>query len=211
MSDLFSPDQARERSLRLAFEDGVEEIYLGLFALVMGGVYLVSFTLPRGSTLSQIMAFGASFFQIVFILAMVALRKKVKAAYVFPRTGYVVFRRGKWEQWMVWAFGLSALAIGVAATFWRSLLPDLTHLAGPVAAAGMAGGFLWAGLAYKYPHLLWLGGIATLLGVATYVADAKAAGMLWVLLGVGSALAFSGSLRFRSFLKTHPILEGFHD
>ncbi len=34
------------QSLRQAFENGVEEIYIGLFALAMGGVYLVAFNMP---------------------------------------------------------------------------------------------------------------------------------------------------------------------
>jgi|HubBroStandDraft_6_1064221.scaffolds.fasta_scaffold594617_2 hypothetical protein len=207
MSDLFDPAKARERSLRQAFEDGVEEIYIGLFSLVMGAAYLVFFTLPKGSTAAQIGSFAGSFLQIALILTLVAIRKRVKATYVFPRTGYVVFRRGKWETWMVWLFGGVALTIALAATIWRSLLPALSSVAGPLFAAGWAGCFLWAGIAYKYPHMNWLAAFSLLVGIATYVAGAQAKGMLWVMLGVGMALALSGALRFRAFLKTRPIIE----
>jgi hypothetical protein len=201
------PGQARDRSLRQAFEDGVEEIYIGLFSLVMGAAYLVFFTLPKGSTIAQISSFAASALQMALILTLVAIRKRVKAAYVFPRTGYVVFRRGKWETWMVWLFGAVALAIALAATIWRSLLPGLSSVAGPLFAAGWAACFFWAGIAYKYPHMNWLGAFSLLLGVVTYVGGAQAKGMLWVMLGVGMALALSGALRFRNFLTTHPIIE----
>jgi hypothetical protein len=94
----------------------------------------------------------------------------------------------------------------LAFVVWRSSLPDLTHVAGPLAALIMGGSLLWGGIAYKYPHLTWLAGFSVLLGVATFIADAKAAGMLWVLAGIGLALALSGALRFRVFLKTHPII-----
>lgn len=217
MSDLIDPGQARERSLRQAFEDGVEEIYIGLFSLVMGAAYLVFFTLPKGSTIAQIGSFAGSALQFGLILTLVAIRKKVKASYVFPRTGYVVFRRAKWETWMVCLFGTVALGIAVAVTIWRSLLPDLTSVAGPLFAVAWAGCFFWAGIAYQYPHMNWLAAFSLLLGVVTYVAGAGAKGMLWVMLGVGMALALSGALRFRNFLKTRPIIEinpideGFND
>ena len=206
MSDLIDPGKTRERSMRQAFEDGVEEIYIGLFSLVMGAAYLVFFTLPKGSTIAQISSFAGSALQIVLILTLVAVRKKVKASYVFPRTGYVVFRRAKWETWMAWLFGTVALAIALAATIWRSLLPDLTSIAGPLFAVVWAGCFLWGGVAYKFPHMNWLAAFSLLLGVGTYVAGAQAKGMLWVMLGVGSALALSGALRFRAFLRTRPII-----
>jgi hypothetical protein len=206
MSDLIDPGKARERSLRQAFEDGVEEIYIGLFSLVMGTANLVFFTLPKGSTIGQIGSFAGSAVQIALILTLVAVRKRVKAAYVFPRTGYVVFRRGKWETWMVWLFGTGALTIALAATIWRSLLPDLTSVAGPLCAGVWAGCFFWCGIAYKYPHTNWLAAFSLLLGGVTYGAGAQAKGMLWVMLGVGMALALSGALRFRSFLRTRPII-----
>jgi hypothetical protein len=53
----------------------------------------------------------------------------------------------------------------------------------------------------------WLAAFSLLLGGATYVAAAGAKGMLWVMLGIGAALALSGALRFRTFLKTRPIIE----
>jgi len=201
------PNIAQQRSIHRAFEDGVEELYIGLFALVMGGVYLVSFKLPKGSTLSQIMAMGASFFQIAFVLTMVAARKKVKAAYVFPRTGYVTFRRGKGQTWMVVAFGIASLGIALATLVWRSSIPDLSRIAGPVSALVMASCLLWGGVKYHFPHMNWLAAYSLLLGAATYFMDARSAGMLWVMLGVGLALALAGAVRFRIFLKTRPIIQ----
>jgi hypothetical protein len=217
MSDLIDPGTARERSVRQAFEDGVEEIYVGLFSLVMGAVYLASFTLPRGSTVAQVSAFATSGIQFALLLALVAARKKVKAAYVFPRTGYVVFRPGKWRTWVILVFGMGGLAIALAFIVWRSRLPDLSRVAGPIAALGMAVCFLWTSVTYKFPHLSWLAAFSLLLGGLTYVMGAKNEGIAWVMLGIGAALALSGALRFRSFLKTRPIIqanpigEGLHD
>jgi hypothetical protein len=207
MNNVIDADAVRVQSLRQAFENGVEEIYIGLFALVMGGVYLVAFNVPHGSTIGQIMSFGTSFFQIAFVLLMVAARKKINAAYVFPRTGYVVFRPAKWRMRTVWALGIASLALAIAMTIWSSQLPDLRPMTGVIAGAGLAGCLLWGGITYHLPHLNWIGALSLAIGIATYFADAKAAGMLWVLAGVGVALALSGALRFRTFLKTHPVIE----
>jgi hypothetical protein len=207
MSDSMDPVKARDRSVRLVFEDGVEEIYVGLFTLMMSAIYLAYFTAPRGSSVSQILSVVSSCVPFAIVLLLVAARKRIKAAYVFPRTGYVVFRPAKWRMGLIWGLGLGAAAIGLAATIWRSLLPDLSSVAGPVAAVVMAGCLLWGGIAYKYPHLNWLAAFTMLLGGVTYVAGANGMGMLWVMLGVGMALAVSGALRFRAFLKTRPIIQ----
>jgi len=207
MSDLVDPGKARERSVHQALEDGIEEIYTGLFSLVMGAVYLAFFTLPKGSTIGQIGAFATSGVQLALVLALVAARKKVKTAYVFPRTGYVVFRPGKWRTWVIWVFGVGGLAIALAFIVWRSRLPDLSRVAGPIAALGMAVCFLWTSVTYKFPHLSWLAAFSLLLGGLTYAIGAKNEGIAWVMLGIGAALALSGALRFRAFLRTRPIIQ----
>jgi len=207
MNNVIDTDAVRVHSLRQAFENGVEEIYIGLFALVMGGVYLIAFNVPHESTAGQVMAFGTSFFQIAFVLMMVAARKRINAAHVFPRTGYVVFRPAKWRKSMIWTFGVASLGLAIAMTIWSSKLPDLRPLTGLIAGAGLAGCLLWGGISYHLPHLNWIGVLSLGIGIAAYFADAKAAGMLWVLAGVGAALALSGALRFRTFLKTHPVMQ----
>jgi hypothetical protein len=208
MSDFMNPNEARERSIRQAFEDGVEEIYVGLFMLVMSVIYLLYFNAPRGSTLWQVMSEGSTTIPWATVMALVAARKRIKAVYVFPRTGYVMFRTCKWRKQLLLGAGLSTLALGVAAIVWRSLLPSLADVAGLLTGIGFAACLLWGGVVYRFPHLNALAGLPLILGSVSYAIGARGVSSLWVAGGVGAALAVVGAVRFRIFLKTHPILNG---
>jgi hypothetical protein len=65
-------------------------------------------------------------------------------------------------------------------------------------------------VAYRLPHFVWLAGLSLLLGAVTFAARAKIDGVLWVMAGVGVAMALDGALRMKRFLRTHPVLEGQH-
>jgi hypothetical protein len=207
MSEFVNPNDARERFIRQAFEDGVEEIYVGLFLLMMSAIYLVYFHAPRGSMLWQVMSVGSTTVPWAAVMALVAARKRIKAAYVFPRTGYVVFRTCKWRKQLLLGAGLSTLALGVAAIVWRSLLPSLADVAGLLTGIGFAACLLWGGVVYRFPHLNALAGLSLALGSVSYAIGARGVSSLWVAGGVGAALVIAGAMRFRMFLKTHPVLE----
>jgi hypothetical protein len=144
------------------------------------------------------------------VMLLVAARKKVKQAYVVPRTGHVVYCQGKNKRWLIAGFGLAAVALAAGLAIWNAHVPDLRPVAGLIVGLIMGTGFLWAGVTYRFPHLNWIGVLALLLGLATYFASTGITGMVWVLFGVGAAVALSGAVRFRTFLKTHPIVEARH-
>ncbi len=208
MTNLIDPESIRTRTLRQVFEDGVEEIYIGLFALAMGGFYLASLAVKGSSSPLAMLSIWESVWLAVVML-LVAARKKVKAVYVAPRTGHVVFCAAK-SQERAAIFGVLAVVLVAVLAIWHSYVPDLRPVAGLITGLIMGTGFLWTGVSYRFPHLNWIGVLALLLGIATYFAGASTVGMVWVLFGVGAAVAISGAMRFRNFLKTHPIVEARH-
>jgi hypothetical protein len=205
MNTPIDPEAIRARTLRQVFEDGVEEIYIGLFALAMGGFYLACFALKGSTSSTAMLSIGESVWLAVVML-LVAARKKVKQTYVAPRTGHVVFCRANSQKAAV-IFGVCAVAFVLALAIWRSHIPEIRPVAGLITGILMGAGFLWAGVNYRFPHLTWIGVLALLLGIATYLLGSSTVGMVWVLFGVGAAVALSGAVRFRTFLKTHPIIQ----
>jgi hypothetical protein len=205
MTNLIDPESLRTRTLRQVFEDGVEEIYIGLFALAMGGFYLACFAIKTSTSSMSMLSIGESVWLAVVML-LVAARKKVKQTFVVPRTGHVVYCHGRNKRWMIAACGLAAVGLAAGLAIWNSHVPDLRPVAGLITGLISGAGFLWAGVTYRFPHLNWIGVLSLLLGIVTYLANASTVGMVWVLFGVGLAMAISGAVRFRTFLKTHPIV-----
>jgi hypothetical protein len=194
MTDLSDPREARTRSLRVWSANGIDELTVGLLMSVIGGGLLLI----------------APYFILVCALAVGLTLKKVKARLIFPRTGYVVFRPAPSRIWIFVAFQGLAAAMSVGTVYWRSGWPDLSRAWGPGFGFVFAVILLWGGVAYRLPHFLWLAGLSLLLGAVTFAARAKIDGVLWVMAGVGVAMALDGALRMKRFLRTHPVLEGQH-
>jgi hypothetical protein len=185
----------------------LDEFVLGLFFCALGAIYLPGHALLKTTFFGQRYAMIAPYLEMVCCLAMVVALKRLRAKLIFPRTGYVVFRPGKSRKWMmVTGFGV-AIAIAVAALLWRSAFANIERVAGPAFAITLAACFVPGGIVYRLPHLIWLGVWALILGSATYFIGAEIEGALWVMVGVGAAMALSGALRLRVFLQTHPIVE----
>lgn len=203
--DSINPREASRRSIRRAFGDGVEEIYIGLFMMLMSALYLVYVSTPRGSQTREALGFISTVMPYSVVMMLIALRKRVKAAYVFPRTGYVAFRTCAWQKRMLAGVGLFTLAFGLAAVFWKPLLMDMASISGLLTSAVLALALLWGGLSYRFPHLSSLAGLSILVGSLTFTFRTGGSGPLWVMLVMGSALAVAGALRFGIFVKTHPL------
>jgi hypothetical protein len=198
-----NPAAACARPLRRALEDGMLEIFIGLGWLLVGAGSLVAIA-HLASPISRLITPCVSFFAVFMTLGA----KKVKTAYIFPRTGYVVLRRTPrigWREALIVAVVLSAFTALLLAANGR--VPNLWDVSGPLAALVMAAGFVCGGIFFRFPHLHPLAGFSLVAGAATYLAAANASGVLWVMLSVGAALALSGVLRFRSFLRTHPVIQ----
>jgi hypothetical protein len=208
MSDLIDPEELRVRSLRQWSLNGFDELVSGLFFCALAAIYLPA--LRRVTFLGQHYASIASCLQMACCLAMFLGVKRLRAKLIFPRTGYVEFRRPKSQKWMMAALMFVSLGMvgAVFAVFrWRLQFPDMSRAAGPGLALILVACFVSGGITYKLPHFLWLAGLSLVLGATTYIAGAKMEGMMWVTLGIGVAMTVSGAIRLRMFLRTHPILQ----
>jgi hypothetical protein len=206
MNDSSDPNEARVRSLRRWSENGLEEMTLGVLFCLFCGIFLPGYLLPNGTFLGQPYAIFSPYFLAACAVVMVLTLKKVRARFIYPRTGYVVFRPAASRIWIAVAGQGIAAAMALAALHWRSSLPDLSRAWGPAAGLLFAACFFWGGVTYGLPYFNWLAALSLLLGVATLAAGAKIGGAMWVMGGMGVALATDGALRMQRFLKTHPIL-----
>jgi hypothetical protein len=205
MKDLSDPGQARVHALRLWSENGLDELTVGLLLCVLGGIFLPEHALSKTTILGVNYTLLVPYLEVACFLAMALTLKKARARLIFPRTGYVVFRPAASRIWILIAFQGLAAVMALAAVFWRSRLPDLSHAWGPGLGLVFAACFLWGAITYRLPRYLWLAGFSMLLGGATFVAGAKIDGALWVMTGVGVGMALDGALRMNRFLRTHPV------
>lgn len=182
------------------FVDGLQEIQFGLAGLMMGALFLAA---PLRSPGGRIFPFVVAASSGLILWA----RKKINETYVFPRTGYVIFRQsdsGAWKQLWISVGGLIAFTTLILAS--DRYFPGIWNVSGPLSALVIAAGCVWAGRVLRFPHLNWLAGFSLVLGAATYAA-ARELALLWMMPGMGAALVVSGAFRFRIFLKTHPVME----
>jgi hypothetical protein len=210
MTDLGDPIDARVRSLRQWSQNGIDELTVGLLMCVMGGIFLPGYALSKATFLGRNYAMISPYLEVACVLAMVLTLKKARAKFIFPRTGYVVFRSSGSRIWIFVAFQAFAAAMALGAIFWRSSLPDLSHAWGPGFGFVFAACLLWGAIAYRLPEYIWLAVLALFLGGLAFAAGAKIDGALWVMAGMGLAMAFDGALRMKRFLRTHPVIEDHH-
>src|ERR1700729_1393630 len=112
MSGLIDPDAVRANSLRQWSSNGFDELVSGLFSCVLAAIYLPAHR--KATFLGHSYASIASYLQTACCLAMVLGGKRVKAKLIFPRTGYVEFRRPESQKWMMLVVMLASLGISGA-------------------------------------------------------------------------------------------------
>jgi hypothetical protein len=200
-------DEATKRPMRYWDQDGLPGLVLGLVLIVSGGVFLVGRALPRGSSISQVYAIVAPILWGGSCLAMRWGLKKLKERITFPRGGYVALR----EPTLTYrASALAAVLLvgaGMALLNAKGGLPQWRWMAAPGFATFFAVALLVGGLQYRLPHMLWLAAFSLVLGAWMYRIRAGVEGGLWVMLWLGGAMALTGAVRLRSFLKANPRTE----
>jgi hypothetical protein len=205
MEDAIDPSGTRPRALHQWDENGFDELYGGLVFCVLCG------SLPLGEwILGRNFPMMVPFVMLACLSAIGFITRKARAKLVYPRTGYVVFRPRVPRKWIY----LSSLVLGlvpiIAQHLWRPTMPDLSRAWGLGCGLFFAASFAWDAIQYKMPRYLWIAGLSLVLGGATFVAGAKQVGIMWVLAGVGLAMALDGALRMKRFWRTHPRIEEQH-
>ncbi|MGQ9682769.1 MAG: hypothetical protein ACUVX9_09555 [Anaerolineae bacterium] len=190
-------DRVMQRAWRYWYEDGLVELAAGLLFLLVGLVFAVEALLPH------LAAFSAFALPVVVVGGMVLARwalGALKSRLVFPRTGYVSYRRvGRRRRLLTamvggaMAAGLSSLIVTVPAA--RSWIPALQ---------GMVVGLAW----------LWVGHSIGLLRYYVLGALSAGCGLLLAFLGLGEisgsalyysvqglAMAGSGGVALHAYLR----------
>jgi hypothetical protein len=184
--------------------DGLPELMMGLMWIVWGGAWLVGQSLPRGAAWNLYWTFTPV---LLVLSGMAALRatKKLKARITFPRTGYVEWKEPTRAHRLVGSVVAMTTAAAMVALIMRSRTEGLEQMAAPGLGVLLGLGFVGASLAQRAPHLLWLAGVALVLGWAFGTLNMGWDAMNWMLIGLGMATALMGAIRLRVFLKQNPM------
>jgi hypothetical protein len=189
-------DDVKRNAQRHWMEDGLSEILVGLLFIIIGGGLLLKLALPRWLTLdllsSALTAAGA--------LGLSWGFKKLKERITFPRSGYVVLPEPTRTRRML-TFG-SVAVLGLA-----SALGLLTHrVVVPVVAAVFAMCFPWGGVQYKQTSMLWEAFLTLLFAVVStrFTSLSGVAGVLALMVMIGTSMAILCADRLRRFLKANP-------
>ena len=184
------------RAQRHWAEDGSSEIMLGLLFTILGGGLLVKLVLPRWITLDLLI----SALTIVGVFGLTRGFKKLKERITFPRSGYVALseptRTGR-----VYTF---ATVVVLAAAF--TLVRSAHIVVVPVFAGVFFGIFLWGGVQYKQTTMLWEALLTLIFAVfSTWFTSLNgAAGVLALMVMIGTSMAIIGAFRLRNFRRDNP-------
>ena len=202
MSVKIDLDQIERKATYAAFQDGLMEIFLGLFLLIFGGALMTN------------IAIGTPFIVLTIFFAN-PLLELIKKRYIYPRAGYVKLPEdpnttGKgiaiavvvYVVLLLVAMGISMLVLGTE----TGLDFFLTYIVPPASGFMFAIGPYWLaqtyGLlrGYVWAALFFLGGIA--MPVFNIAMGYEAVGMLCTMMGL--LILPTGLIMFVRFIRMNP-------
>ena len=202
MSDPLS--EARIRTQRYWFRDGLEEITLGIIFLIMGGWSLAR-TKPswfKPATLTYILLCGA--FAIFVPRVKAAMRERI----TYRRSGYVDqngWRKHRVARGMVYAF-VVCVAVLTLRYSGRAGVDPARMVQWMPAVGGIAMGAVWVYVRVRQDlrRFLVVGVFAMILGVAVSIEYPHDLAWAVFIIGVGCASLCSGGVTLRNYLRTAP-------
>lgn len=192
------------RPARYWNEDGLPELVMGVVWMVWGGSWLVGNALPRGPVWNVFWLITPALLALSGVAAVWAT-KKLKARVTFPRTGYVAWKAPTPAQRLLTAAVAVVSGAALAALLVKSRADGLERVAAPGLGVMLSLGFVVASLTQRAPHLLALGGVALLLGLAFGALGTGWNAANWMLVAIGAALVAVGAARLRRFLLRNPV------
>ncbi|MGE5359824.1 MAG: hypothetical protein ACM3NQ_12475 [Bacteroidales bacterium] len=192
------------RTRRYWFEDGLAEIFSACVFLLLGLYFLAKHLLT-----GRVSPF---FINVLFLLLVISLfsgRRLVtlaKIRYVYPRTGYVAFRRPIGHRY---ATALLAFVISVLMALFVTRAPLLLNWIPALEGLVFGIAFLWVGKKHALMRFPVEGLLSALIGLALsllHLNEDLATGALFT--GVGSVIMVGGVLGFRAYLRHAPPREG---
>jgi hypothetical protein len=197
-------EQTERRVKRRWCEDGLPETFMGVFMLLLAGYFLGLSFLPAGTfigLLGLVVLIGLGVLVNRFVLL-------AKDRYVYPRTGYVAFKRGRSQMWRSAALGavmgFAFAVLGVVTGRVPGVVSPLPAIYGVVFGAL----FLYGARRMQVDRFIVEGVIVALSGLALSFVHVKpdlATSLFFCCVGLVSAMG--GLLAFRTFLKNTPPTE----
>jgi hypothetical protein len=209
MDDIQREIEQTERRVRRRWcEDGLPETFMGVFMLLLAG-YFLGLTFLRPGTFNTLLFSLGPFVLVGFGVLVNRLVRLAKDRYVYPRTGYVTFKRGRSEMWRSAFLGGAMGFVGAAAGVVTRRIPGVVS---PVPAVyGIVGGalFLYMARRMRVDRFTFEGVIIAVSGLGLSFAPIKPdLAMSLFLGGLGLVFATGGLVAFRAFLKnTRPTEE----
>jgi hypothetical protein len=193
-------DRAMRRPWRYWYEDGLAEMAMGAVFVALGVVFLLESWLAPGPILALVSMLGP----VVAVLGASLLAQRavraVKARIVYPRTGYVAYRRDRSGSRLLRRFALGA---GVGAVVGAlAALPSLEVWVPAVIGLFVAGMLFYAGLRLDLSRFYLLAAASAVLGTLVSVGGlASLPGGAAYFAGFGLVSILSGAVTLCAYLR----------
>lgn len=204
MSESIDFKDIARRPVKYWHADGLPELVMGLLWMVWGGAWLFGQTLPRGASWNAYWMFVPALLALSGVAA-VWTTKALKARVTFPRTGYVAWKEPTRGQRLTAAAFSIFTAMALVVLLVQSRTAGLERVAAPGLGLLLCLGFVTASITQKAPHLLALGAVAVVLGLAFTALWNGWEAMNWMFVSLGAATALLGAGRLMWFLRRHPL------
>jgi hypothetical protein len=195
--------EIERRAQRYFYEDGLVELGIGLFFVLVGLFVLVMSTVAPGTPWGAVMGVGMAVVIIGGMLVMNRVVRAVKQRITYPRTGYVSYqKKSSPTRWIVVAAALGLALFVLFVPFeWAKRMPIVVGLL-------MALIFSLIGMQVGVPRLYVAGWAAALLGLAMALSGLdEIAGAGITFAGAGIVLMIGGGLALMRYLRANPTPE----
>jgi hypothetical protein len=199
---------ARVRTRRVWFADGLAELVVGFVFAVLGLYFAANTVLEAHARPGWLTTLVTLLLPVLVVIAGLAGRRAIRAAkerMVYPRIGFVSYRQASHRRWLP---GLLAGLLGAATAALLQRAPGLEAwipaIEGFFVAVGLFVLARFAGL----PRFLVPGLLIALIGVGTSLLALSSTMAAAVFFGAaGTTLLLSGALALRRFLAEAPAAE----
>lgn len=197
-------EHAEQRAMQYWVIDGIAELVMGGFFVILGLYFGAQAILPKDSTMGSIL-YPAML--LVFVgggLAARSLIGRLKERLTYPRTGYVAYRQpSKKRRWLT-----LALAFGMAVLVSALFASAPASLAWIPAVMGLVIGAYWLYQGHRMEVLRFyaLAALSVVVGTAITLAGVgETHGLPLYYAVIGLALVVSGGLTLRTYLRKTPV------
>lgn len=207
MNERQAIEKLMQRTRAYWFADGLAEIATGVFFSLLALLFFWEARTPPGSWLWLVFALGGPLLIGGIPWAVRRLVERVKARYIWPRTGYVSYQyryRSLWGRkwlWMALIIALVVILTVQAVNTWPRLLPLIFALSATVGFSYIG---YYAGLRRFYLLAIW----GLLVGVGVFLTSVPmflGGAIFWLTMGMGCLVSGLYALsRYRQSLTGLP-------